>query len=155
MRIYFNHRRVADITISICICAFLFYPPAKILIVFTTPQNEALSDLLLATATSSASLLGFVLAANTFLISHIQHDRLSLIRQSGGFRQLVDIMRSSLWRLLTLTIYSGAGVLIDSSWEIPMLVGLTFLFVFSVISISTLIWSTMAILSIPLEPPKV
>jgi len=74
-----------------------------------------------------------------------------MLRRSGGFTQLIDIMKSSLWRLLILTIYAGAVSLIILPFEKAALEILMFILTLNVISLSSLIWATMSVLAIPLD----
>lgn len=151
MRLYFSHRRLFDYGIAAIVtfaARIISLPHGP---VFYWPTGSGLQTFALAVAASAASLLGFVLAANTFLISHTQHRRLSILRHSGGFKQLIDIMSSNLWRLLALAVYSGAITLISTEFESVALDLLLFLIAANIISFSVLIWATMSVLAVPLD----
>ena len=150
MKIYFKNRRYIDY-FTAAIFAIMIFQPFVIIPVLRWPTNEGFIALTLAIAGSSASLLGFVLAANTFLISHTQHRRLNLLRKSAGYVQLISIMKSNLWRLFVLTILSGVSSLVDPAFIQFALIAITFVLVLSLIALATLIWATMAVLAIPLD----
>jgi len=151
MRFYFKHRLFFDYTLGFIAALSVKLQLAPFGEIFQWPADAAFQTFSLTIAASSATLLGFVLAANTFLISHTQHHRLSMLRRSGGFTQLIDIMKSSLWRLLILTIYAGAVSLIILPFEKAALEILMFILTLNVISLSSLIWATMSVLAIPLD----
>lgn len=148
---YFRHRKILYLLISLSICAAIYAQPLGELKVFEWPAQVDFRALMLSLSASGASLLGFVLAANTFLISHTQHRRLTLLRRSAGYKQLLEIMRSSLWRLFALMIYAGVGSLTSAAFIHLVLIGAGFLITFTAVGLATLIWSTMATLSIPLD----
>lgn len=151
MKLYFSHRRLVDYLLAVLIASLVHIQPFAYIGLLAWPSAELSSSFSLSVSASSASLLGFVLAANTFLISHTQHRRLTMLRKSEGFSQLLQIMRSNLWRLLFLTIYAGVSSLIATQFLEVMMVGLAFAVTLSLIAFAALIWSTMAVLSIPLD----
>jgi len=151
MRFYFNHRKITDYTIAMLAALFVLIQPYRSHQFFNWPQGEGFYTLMLTIGGAGASLLGFVLAANTFLISHTQHDRLKILRQSDGFIQLLEIMKSNLWRLLVLTLVAGLSSIVVPSWTHAALAIVTFLLTLSICALSTLIWSTMSVLAIPLD----
>lgn len=150
MKIYFKYRRYIDYFTATAVAIIVFQPFLTVP-VLRWPTDEGFIALTLAIAGSSASLLGFVLAANTFLISHTQHRRLNLLRKSAGYVQLINIMKSNLWRLLALTILSGVSSLVAPAFIQFALIAITFVLALSLISLATLIWATMAVLAIPLD----
>jgi hypothetical protein len=152
-RWYFKHHRAAELSFSAAVAAvfFAFRDNARVLV---WPEAGQRTDIMLSIMGLSASLLGFVLAASTFLISHVQHPRLELLRDSGGFQQLMRAIGSSLWRLLLLTLCSGMmAVATDGAFK-ALVPAITFLITLNVLSLSTLIWATMAILKIPVGPAE-
>ena len=96
MNAYFAYRRTIDLALALAVSVLVATQPFASVAFFRWPSQSEFSVLMLEVAASSASLLDFVLAANIFLISHTQHRRLSLLRKSAGFKQLIDIMKSSL-----------------------------------------------------------
>ena len=151
MKIYFNNRQLIDYFVALAITAGVFFQSAFSFNIFIWPTGETLIEFCLGVATGSASLLGFVLAANTFLISHTQHKRLGMLRNSDGFSQLIDIMSSNLWRLLVLTFTAGLCSLVTPPFSRYALCGVLFILVLTGMALATLIWSTMAVLSIRTE----
>lgn len=151
MRTYFNNRIAYDYAGSLLIALIIVFEAYIPLHLFQWPSAETVPAMALSIAASSASLLGFVLAANTFLISHTQHRRLSLLRKSAGFAQLLDIMKSSLWRLFILTLIAGAGALTAPIHLHAVLIVIAFMISLSGLALAALIWATMSILAIPLD----
>lgn len=150
MIFYFNNRRWIDYIAATFVVAVIFNPSFH-LSIFRYPSDELFVNLMLSIAGSSASLLGFVLAANTFLISHTQHRRLNLLRKSAGYGQLINIMESNIWRLFFLTLLSGVSSLTATGFTQFALMIIAFMLVISSIALATLIWATMAVLALPLD----
>jgi hypothetical protein len=149
MKHYFNYRRAIDYAIAILTGYFALSNFSIVGTVFIWPTGDFYRNLMLSVSASGASLLGFVLAANTFLISHTQHERLLILRNSRGFGQLLEIMRSSLWRLLTLVICAGLGSLVAPNLTQMISVSVLVLTILCVLSLVNLIWATMSILAVP------
>lgn len=96
----------------------------------------------------AASLLGLVLAASTFLVGHVQHERFKLLRQARSWAEFPKLVSACLWRLLVLTIMSGIFcILNDEMFEIfaPALI---FLIVISGLALTALVWIVSAIIAI-------
>lgn len=149
MRLYFRNRKSLDLVFSFFLCLFIFYYPNRP-IIFSYPEISAREDLAIAILGTSASLLGFVLAASTFLISHIQGPRFSILRNSRAYIQLPQLVGSNLWRLLLLTIFSG---LINTLQPQFMLFGikiLVFIISWCLTTFIALLWVVIKIYSIPL-----
>lgn len=151
MKAYFNYRRAIDLSIAIVTALLAYTQRDTVSPIFIWPNPSSFQSLMVNVSASSASLLGFVLAANTFLISHTQHRRLALLRQSAGYEQLLQIMRSNLWRLFWLMLYAGIGSLLSPHVMLPALIGLVFALALAATGVATLIWSTMATLSIRID----
>lgn len=98
---------------------------------------------------ASISLLGFVVAASAFLVSHLQHERFVLIRQSRSWSQLVGTIKSSLWRLLALATYAALCVFAEPQNFRLWATGLVLLSTLTVTTLSTLIWTMTAIYALP------
>ena len=97
---------------------------------------------------SSLALVGFVLAASTFLISFTQREELSLLRNSAGYRQLIEIIRSSMWRLLALAVIAGLSAVIAPDYQELASSIVLFFVSMALLATGTMTWSTLAILSL-------
>lgn len=150
MKLYLKFRRIFDPALSFIIAIFLFYAPSKPLI-FHSPgvQNrESISYCLIET---SASLLGFILAASTFLISYIQTERFSLIRRKQSYEQLSNILSSTLWRLFYLMIFGVLFFFFDDTYFRFSLAIATFFIIFSMLSLATSLYVVLKIYSLPID----
>lgn len=150
MRYYLKYRRVVDPIVSILCTAATFFSPkwAQVFSPLSISSRENLAFCLIGT---SASLLGFVLAASTFLISHIQNPKYDMMRKSKSYYQLSQIVSSSLWRLFFCTI-SAALILFVKIQYMPL--ALMFVFavvVWTLIALATAIWMVLRVYSIPTE----
>lgn len=148
MRFYFKRRAILDALIAFLVVISIFYIPWKRPIFHTLSQSatENLAFCLLATA---SSLLGFVLAASTFLISHIQSPRFDMLRSAASFRQLPKLVSSSLWRLFFTTIAGGALAFVDTTYILVALPFVTFIVAWTLIALAATLWVVLKIYSIP------
>lgn len=149
MKLYINYRMIFDYSLSSLFCIiFLENVDIKDLgFRWLDDQNRvAFASGLMGVA---ASLLGLVLAASSFLVTHVQGDRFKPIRREGSWSEFASLTRSCLWRLLFLTIFSGISILSTDDNFKYIAVLLIFLIVLVLLALSTLIWVTTAIISIP------
>lgn len=150
MRFYFRYKMILDHIISISVASILVIINKYSSILSGVDQEKYFQFLMMISA-SGISLLGFVLAASGLLISHVQNERMSIFRNSTGFKQLLMIMKSALWRLLYLSILSILCIFINENEGVLIAMSLLYLGNLVILSIASLIWSTMAILSIPVD----
>lgn len=150
MRYYFRYRRWIDAFISLLLTLFIFHPP-EVFEIFEYVSPNVRDDLALSLVGTGSSLLGFILAASTFLISHLQNEKFALIRSSKSFKQLPELISSSLWRLLTLTIGSALLLFVQESLLDISLMILNFLVVLNVLALSATIWIVLKIYALPIS----
>lgn len=96
----------------------------------------------------SASLLGLVLAASTFLVGHVQHDRFKILREARSWAEFPRLVKSALWRLFALTIVTGVATVADGELFQLLAPALVFLVCLSSSAVAALVWVTSAIISI-------
>lgn len=118
---------------------------------FQIPGRQILNDFALSLMATAASLLGFVLAASTFLISHLQQSKFTLIRISKSYYQLPEIISSSLWRLFYLTLSSGLILFVDLRIYYYAIIFITFIISWTLLALATSLWIVLKIYSIPVE----
>ncbi|MCT2399839.1 hypothetical protein [Novosphingobium mangrovi (ex Huang et al. 2023)] len=96
----------------------------------------------------AASILGFVLAASTFLVGHVQDKRFDLLRKSKSWQEFPRLVKSSIWWSFTLTVVSGIFSLLR--YDVFIFISPIYVFVVcnTLISLGALIWVVIAILSI-------
>lgn len=148
MRYYFRYRRIVDFAFALSLTLLVFHAPDAIQI-FIHVSADTRQNLALSMIGTGSSLLGFILAASTFLISHIQDQRFELLRSSKSFYQLHEIISSSLWRLLALTVGSGLLLFTNDQHLLLFLMTLHFLIVWSLAALSVTIWTVLRIYAIP------
>lgn len=148
MKTYIKLRTIIDYLLATVFAFYVYWRPNISIHFFTWPSFEDFSGIAREISSVSFSLLGFVFAANVFLISHIQNDNLRLIRGEGSYRQLVDIMSSAIWRLLLLGILSLLSMFMGREifhFTLAALAGVSLL---SFLAIVTLVWVSVEILKI-------
>jgi hypothetical protein len=150
MRYYFQYRRIIDFLFSSSLTFLIFYPPKNIEI-FKQLAEGTRENLAFCLVGAGSSLLGFILAASTFLISHIQNQRFDLIRSSKSFRQLPQLISSSLWRLLILTVSGGLLIFIKYSLVESFLMILSFVVIWNLTALMAIIWIVLKIYAIPMS----
>lgn len=148
MRFYFNHRRSTDFVLGVLVALSVYFQPIRAPALFLWPTGGAFQSFMLAVSGSSVTLVGFVLAASTFLITHTGQPRFAVLRESAGYGQLLEIVRSTMWRLIALTIFGGVGALTGVIYQQAALSTLSFFVIWALCGIVTLIWSTLSILGI-------
>lgn len=149
MRYYFLHRRLADLLIATLLTALVTAIPRTIS-PFQAPSPQQYTDIGIAILGVSASLLGLVLAASTFLISHLQHPRFRLLRSAKSYKQLPELVSSNLWRFLLTTLATAITLFIKDSFLTFGLVVILFLACWTLTTFSALLWVVVQIYSIPL-----
>lgn len=148
---YLNHRGFLDLTLSLVVGLLVWVQPSAIPHIFVWQDGEGLREMLLAVAASSLTLMGFVLAASTFLVSHLAHEQFTLIRQSGGYRQLLQIIRSTMWRLLLLSGVAGLSALAAPDYRNAAITSVAFCVSMATLGTLTLTWAILATISLPLK----
>lgn len=149
MTIYFRFRSVIDLFTSAAVVLIVFLAPASLRL-FDFPDVQTAESFGLTMLNTSASLLGFVLAASTFLISHVQHKRFSVLQRAKSYTQLPELVGSNLWRLLLLTIASEITVFVAPGNHKMVMIVMLFLVCWSLTALATLLWVVIRIYSIPL-----
>ena len=147
---YLKCRSIADLMLATIVTYVIFGVHWNTML-FLQPTGEVLRSLLLNISSSAVSLLGFVLAANTFLISHIKNKRFMPITSGNSFLQLVGIMKSCTWRLFFLSVSSAAATIVEVDYGQFVVIVSVWLVIYNTIALAVLIWATMAILSIRVE----
>lgn len=100
---------------------------------------------------TSASLLGFVIAAGTFLIGHVKGDEFKVLRSSKSYAELPRLISSSIWRLLFLTVFSLLASVVREDVLRNIAPLLVFLACWSLMALSALTWVVTRILAIPVK----
>lgn len=120
--------------------------------IFSSLEDNDKRNVLLYIFSSSASLIGFVLAAGTFLVSHVRDDAFVILRQSKSYPSLIAFIASAIWRLFGLT---GAILLMlvagSAIYPIARLATF-FFFVWATLSLTSLTWIVVQVLSVPTRP---
>lgn len=144
MRYYFRYRLIFDWVIA--------FGSASAIVIYVNDiglfASSASIDgrIFLTTGTMSATLLGFSLAAASFLVAHTNSESMTFLRNAKSFPQLISLLQSALWRFFGIAIIS---LLAFSTYHFyPKLALLAFLACAfaSVIAAVLLIWSVSAIL---------
>jgi hypothetical protein len=97
-------------------------------------------------STISATLLGFSMASGSFLMTQMKSEELSLIKNSKGFSQLLEVLSSCFWRLFYLVIASLISLSIYGSEPKIALIVFVITALPAILSLGTLLWSLNAIL---------
>lgn len=149
MTLYFRYRFFIDFAVSAIITVVLWNAPKSVSL-FRFPTFQEYYNIAIAMLGTSASLLGFVLTASTFLISHLQNERFHVLRGERSYRQLTALVASNLWRLLILTGFSAATLLLVPSMFRVGLMLAVFATCWTATALIALIWVIIRIYSIPL-----
>lgn len=148
MKVYFAYRSAIDYASGLLSAAFFHILVNQIDLGFHWPGDTDRVALASAIMGIAASLLGLVLAASTFLVGHVQHNRFRMLREAQSWTEFPRLVKSCLWRLFILTIFSGiCSLASDNRFEsvAPILV---FCVTVTSMSVAALIWVTSAIISI-------
>ncbi len=150
MRYYFRYRSILDAIIALIIVTLIFCVPWREPI-FRPLSQAGLENLAFCLLSSASSMLGFVLAASTFLISHIQNTRFDVLRASASYMQLPKLVASSLWRLFFTTLSGGALAFVGPAYLSLALPFVTFVVVSALIALAVTLWVVLKIYSIPVS----
>lgn len=146
---YYKHRIFYDTAISIVVL-FIHLLATRIPgNLFVRLDANSVTNLATNIFTTSASLLGFVLAASTFLVSHIQHNAFAILRQSKSAPELARLIASALWRLFGLTMLSFLLIISGPSIVAATLASVVFFTAWSALALAALTWIVVAILAVP------
>ena len=148
---YFKNRWRADLTVASLAAACHTLPYVKALNIFETLRDASLRDVALAVFATSASLLGFVLAAATFLVVHIQNEAFLVLRKSRSLNAMHDLIGSAIWRLLALSAISLIVTVANQEAQRWLLMIMTFALVLSGLGVAALIWIVLKLLKIPIQ----
>jgi len=149
--LYFRNRLIYDFIIS-CIFVIIHVIATKSNgNIFVSLSDGDLKTFSLAVFGAAVSLLGFVLAAGTFLISHAQNDASDILRRSASFKDLPKLIASSIWRLAWLSIFTLLLFFTGTSSRYIVLAGVVFLIVFSGSALGALTYIIMKMLGVPLR----
>jgi hypothetical protein len=118
---------------------------------FPIPPEALRQQLGIAMLGAATSLLGFVLAGSTFLMSHLQSESFTLIRRSRSFHQLPYLVASNIWRLFALSIASALALLVNNSFALEALTVLALCTTLSCFALAALLWVIVRIYAIPLR----
>ncbi len=150
MRHYLKYRRFIDLFIAGLVTAGLYGAPSSMQL-FEILSDLSLDNFAISLMATAASLLGFVLAASTFLISHLQQPKFSLVRNANSYSQLPEIVSSSLWRLFISTLSGGVLVFVKAELVHWAMIFLTFIVIWTLLALATSLWIVLKIYSIPVE----
>lgn len=150
MRHYFKYRRVIDAAICTAIVYFVLFMPSRPS-VFIYPSDAVRQNLGFCLIGTSSSLLGFVLAASTFLISHIQQPKFDILRAARSYKQLPELFSSSLWRLFVATIAGGVLAFASPDYLSLAVPFVTFVTAWTLIALAATLWVVLKIYSVPLR----
>jgi hypothetical protein len=146
---YFRNRRAIDVGIALFGVALHLIArkiPGSIFLTLSDADLKGLDATIFSTATS---LLGFVLAAGTFLIAHVKGAEFGILRRSKSFRELPKLIASAIWRLFGLALASGLSLLTGPALHPFALIMLAFTTIWSALSLAALTWIVMRILAVP------
>ena len=145
---YFSNRLIFDYLIACALSIFTCFLHPNAVSLFTWPASERFSEIMMVTMQTAAGILGFVLAACTFLVNHVQSERFRVLVDAGGWKQFPMLIRSTLWRLIILIILSSMAAF--SSIDLLRLWACLVLLVvvLNVMALAALIWVTSEILKI-------
>jgi len=144
---YLNNRRPVDLVLSLMIVALCIYVPEKWSL-FSWVAARDISTVCLSLFGTAATLIGFVIAAATFLASHVRADEFSIIRNSRSYSQLIEILGSSVWRLAFMMIVSVIASRCHEKFLLTANIITLFSSCYAGPAFITLIWATMGILKI-------
>lgn len=147
MRFYLKYRRVSDIIIAILATIALNRAPNS-LHVFGALHGQDLQNFALCVIGTAASLLGFSLAASTFLISHLQQPKFDIIRNAKSYHQLPEIVSSNLWRLFFCTVSGGALAFAKADFIYWCTIIVTTVIIWTLLAVATSLWLMLRIYSI-------
>lgn len=143
MKLYFRFRNAFDLTVAAIVAGLVtMFGMEQTLVIL----DEVDGRLFLATATISATLLGFSLASASFLIAQANSERMALLKNSKSYYQLVGLVQSALWRFFALTLVS---LFTYQAYEHMPMIAISLYAAFSSIAILAavpLIWVVSAIL---------
>jgi len=117
---------------------------------FTALSNTDIKALSMGIFGASVSLLGFVLAAGTFLISHAQNNAFEILRKSKSFCELQSLISSSIWRLFWVAV-SSLLIFFTKGHLLAAVLGLmVFLIVIAGLALAALMYIIIKMLGVPL-----
>lgn len=105
--LYLTHRLKCDAGFSLSLLSACLFLPHLKFSAFSWVSISESSSVYLAVFGTAATLLGFVIASFTFLITHMRSREFQIIRESRSYGQFLSICRSAMWRLAVLMIVSG------------------------------------------------
>lgn len=148
MKVYFAYRNAIDYASGLLTAMLFHIFVTQTDLGFRWPGDADKVALASAIMGVSASLLGLVLAASTFLVGHVQNDRFRMLREAQSWSEFPRLVKTCLWRLFILTIFSG--IFLFAADEIFKIAApaLVFLVTIASLSVAALIWVITAIISI-------
>lgn len=148
MGFYFSHRNRCDIAFSTLVAIIFYILSRRAHLGFVWLDGDDRRALLLSVFGVAASFSGFVLAASTFLIGHVQNSRFDILRKSKGWRQFPGLVKGSIWWSLVLTMASVVCSLMNDKLFIKFAPVYVFCSCQAIISLIALVWVVLAVLSI-------
>lgn len=137
--LYFKRRRFFDYIFSALFTVALLHANRFGLHLRALTSADFLT-ISLSIFSTAASLLGFVLAAATFLATQVRSAEFSILRNSNSYKDLQALISSSLWKLFFLTTFSLLMSFSDYSKSIPLIAFFTFLAALTFMSLAALIY---------------
>jgi hypothetical protein len=143
--LYFKRRRFFDYIFSALFTVALLSANRFGLHLRTLNSTDFLT-ISLSIFSTAASLLGFVLAAATFLATQVRSAEFSILRNSRSYKDLQSLISSSLWKLFFLTAFSLLMSLVGYSKSIPLIAFFIFLAAITFMSLAALIYISNRVL---------
>lgn len=144
MQFYLNIRRWFDWVLSISLSFILYFDMLGWNLENFVYRGDG--RVFVSVSTISATLLGFSMASGSFLMTQMKSEEFSLIRNSKGFSQLLEVLSSCLWRLFFLAFSSLISLSIYGSEPKIALIIFVISALPAILSLGTLLWSLNAIL---------
>lgn len=146
---YFRYRIVVDYVLGLL--SLLIYHNSGYIAcgIFNGLQKTDLRDFAETLFSTATSLLGFVLAAGTFLVSHVQNRSFDVLRQSSSYVELPRLIGSAIWRLSGLAAASLLLIVAGEKLNSYALAICIFMIVMSASAVIALTWIVVRILHVP------
>ncbi len=145
---YLNNRRPVDLLATGVTVASCISLPKIGITLFIWVSKPDLPSIFLSIFGTAATLLGFVIAASTFLTAHVRTAEFDILRNSKSYNQLLAIFSSSMYRLALLmfisTVLSRSNAQFAQTSNIIVLSSACY----ATPAMLILIWATIRILAV-------
>lgn len=147
--VYYRHRILIDLIVSISLSYAFSVRRIGHDSIFMPISADHLHNMLLCLFSTSTALMGFVLAAGTFLISHVKDDAFQVLRKSKSFPSLIKLISSSIWRLFGLASVSLLMIFAGPAVYAALEATTVFFTIWAGLSLTSLLWIIIQILLVP------